>query len=94
MVLTGFKKIPFPHLGSKTWKGEGSGKLLKLGLTLVQEEPKTTSWFAIKMDESTYGIFDAFQHESGRDVHLSGKVAEALVLLKKVQMLFLFRLKK
>jgi quinol monooxygenase YgiN len=52
---------------------------LKSGLALVQEEPKTTVWFAIRMGQSTFGIFDAFSDESGRQAHLSGRVAAALM---------------
>jgi len=52
---------------------------LKSGLALVQEEPETTVWFAIRMGQSTFGIFDAFPDESGRKAHLSGKVAAALM---------------
>jgi len=52
---------------------------LKSGLALVQEEPETTAWFAIRMGQSTFGIFDAFPDESGRKAHLSGKVAAALM---------------
>ena len=49
------------------------------GLPLVQAETGTTAWFALKLGPSTYGIFDAFADEAGRDAHLSGKVAEALM---------------
>ena len=52
---------------------------LKSGLALVQEEPETTAWFAIRMGPSTFGIFDAFPDESGRKAHLNGKVAAALM---------------
>ena len=52
---------------------------LNSGLALVQEEPETTAWFAIRMGPSTFGIFDAFPSESGRQAHLDGKVAAALM---------------
>jgi quinol monooxygenase YgiN len=52
---------------------------LKSGLALVEEEPETTVWFAIRMGQSTFGIFDAFPDESGRKAHLTGKVAAALM---------------
>jgi hypothetical protein len=45
---------------------------------VVQEEPATTAWFAIRLGPSTFGIFDAFPDESGRQAHLSGCVAAAL----------------
>lgn len=49
------------------------------GLELVQEEPDTRTWYAVKMGPSSYGIFDTFADEPGRDAHLSGKVAQALM---------------
>ena len=52
---------------------------LRGGLSIVQEEPATTAWFAIRMGPSTFGIFDAFPDEAGRQAHLSGRVAEALM---------------
>ena len=51
---------------------------LQQGLSLVQEEPDTVRWFALRLGPSTFGIFDAFAADSGRQAHLSGKVAEAL----------------
>ena len=52
---------------------------LNQGLSLVMEEPETTAWFAIQLDDSTFGIFDVFPDESGREAHLSGQVAAALM---------------
>ncbi len=52
---------------------------LKGGLALVQQEPDTKTWYAFKLGPSTYGIFDTFEDEAGRQAHLSGKVAEALM---------------
>jgi quinol monooxygenase YgiN len=49
------------------------------GLPLVEEEPGTVAWFGLKLGPSTFGIFDAFADESGRDAHLNGKVAAALM---------------
>lgn len=51
---------------------------LQQGLSLVQEEPKTVRWFGIRFGPSSFGIFDAFPDESGREAHLSGQVAAAL----------------
>ena len=51
---------------------------LRGGLSLVQEEPATTAWFAIRLGPSTFGIFDAFPDEAGRQAHLTGQVAAAL----------------
>lgn len=52
---------------------------LDAGLPMVNEEPKTTAWFGIRMGPTTSGIFDVFLDDSGRQAHLSGPVAEALM---------------
>ena len=52
---------------------------LRGGLSVVQGEPATTAWFAIRLGPSTFGIFDAFPDESGRQAHLSGRLAAALM---------------
>jgi len=52
---------------------------LRGGLAVVQEEPATIAWFAIRLGPSTFGIFDAFPDDAGRQAHLSGRVAAALM---------------
>ena len=52
---------------------------LRGGLPIVQEEPATTAWFAIRMGPQTFGIFDAFPDDAGRQAHLTGRVAAALM---------------
>ena len=52
---------------------------LNSGLDLVNDEPLTKTWYAVKFDDSTFGIFDTFDGDEGRDAHLNGKVAEALM---------------
>jgi quinol monooxygenase YgiN len=54
-------------------------QFLKDGLSLVEQEPDTTAWFAVRLGPSTFGIFDVFPDDSGRQAHLSGKVAAALM---------------
>jgi quinol monooxygenase YgiN len=67
------------RLEAKPGKEAEVESFLQSGLAIVQQEPDTTVWFAIRMGQSTYGIFDAFPDESGRQAHLSGKVAAALM---------------
>jgi len=67
------------RLEAKPGKETEVENFLKSGLALVEDEPETTVWFAIRMGQSTFGIFDAFPGESGRKAHLSGKVAAALM---------------
>jgi quinol monooxygenase YgiN len=53
-------------------------RFLRSGLAIVEEEPATTVWFGIRLGPTTFGIFDAFPDEAGRQAHLSGRVAAAL----------------
>lgn len=69
----------FVRLEAKPGKEKAVESFLLGGLTLVEEEPATTAWFAIRLGPSTFGIFDAFPDEAGRQAHLSGKVAAALM---------------
>lgn len=67
------------RLEAKPGKEAGVESFLNSALPLVQDEPDTTAWFAVRMGPSTFGIFDAFPDESGRQAHLSGKLASALM---------------
>lgn len=67
------------RIEAKPGKEADVESFLEGGLSLVDEEPDTIAWFAIRLGPSTYGIFDVFPDDSGRDAHLSGKVAEALM---------------
>src|SRR5512132_3704889 len=67
------------RLEAKPGKEAEVEDFLRAGLPLVQEEPATIAWFGIRLGPSTFGIFDAFPDESGRQAHLSGKVAAALM---------------
>lgn len=67
------------RLEAKPGKEKEVENFLMGGLPLVQEEPDTTAWFGIRLGPSIFGIFDAFPHEAGRQAHLSGKVAAALM---------------
>lgn len=64
---------------SKEAKTTDVENFLNVGKQLVGDEPKTLSWCAIKIDATTYAIFDTFADDSGRDTHLTGKVAAALM---------------
>jgi quinol monooxygenase YgiN len=66
-------------LEAKPGKENELEKFLTGALPIVQSEPATIAWFAIKMGPSKFGIFDAFPDEKGRQAHLSGKVAAALM---------------
>ena len=66
-------------LEAKPGKEKAVEEFLRGGLSIVEGEPDTITWYAIKMGPSTYGIFDTFQDEKGRQAHLSGEVAKALM---------------
>ena len=66
------------RLEAKPGKETEVESFLRNGLPIVQQEPATTAWFAIRLGPSTFGIFDAFPDDAGRQAHLSGKVAAAL----------------
>ena len=67
------------RLEAKSGKEAEVEAFLRGGLAIVQEEPATMAWFAIRMGPSTFGIFDAFPDEAGRNAHLAGRVAAALM---------------
>lgn len=69
----------FVRLVAKPGKESAVENFLLNGLPLVMEEPATTAWFGIRLGPTTFGIFDAFPDDAGRQAHLSGKVAAALM---------------
>lgn len=52
---------------------------LKSALPLAEAEPGTIRWYAIKIAPDTFGVFDTFADEAGRDAHLGGEIAKALM---------------
>ncbi len=52
---------------------------LRGALPLAEGEPATRTWYAWKIDGRTFGVFDTFDDEAGRDAHLSGEIAKALM---------------
>jgi quinol monooxygenase YgiN len=66
-------------LKAKSGKEAEVEQFLKSALPLANQETATVVWFALRLDASTFGIFDAFPNETGRDAHLSGPIAAALM---------------
>jgi len=66
-------------LKAKPGKEKELEEFLKGALPLANREPDTTVWFALRLDASTFGIFDAFADDRGRQAHLSGAIAAALL---------------
>ena len=67
------------RLEAKAGKENEVEQFLRSGLGIVQEEPATITWYALRLGPSTFGIFDTFPDNSGRQAHLSGRVAAALM---------------
>jgi len=66
------------RLEAKKGKEMEVEKFLRNGLSIVEREPATTTWYAIRFGPSSFGIFDTFPDNKGREAHLSGEVAKAL----------------
>ncbi|GAB6841772.1 antibiotic biosynthesis monooxygenase [Methylorubrum rhodinum] len=66
-------------LNAKPGKEAAVEAFLRASQPVVQDEPGTVAWFGLRMGPSTFAIFDAFPDEEGRQAHLSGRVAAALM---------------
>ncbi len=66
------------RLQARPGKEAAVADFLHEALEQVNREDSTRVWFAIRLDVSTFGIFDAFEDELGRQSHLAGEVAAAL----------------
>ncbi len=69
----------FVRLEAKPGQEAAVADFLAGALPLANAETGTTAWFALKFGPSTFGVFDAFEDESGRDAHLNGPIAAALM---------------
>ena len=65
-------------LEAKPEKGADLGRFLENGRALAVAEEGTVTWYAFKASETTYGIFDTFEDEDGRQAHLNGEIPKAL----------------
>jgi quinol monooxygenase YgiN len=67
------------RLEAKPGKEAEVEQFLKSGLAVVQTESATITWYAIRLSATTFGIFDTFPDTAGRDTHLNGRLAAALM---------------
>jgi quinol monooxygenase YgiN len=67
------------RLEAKPGQEAAVARFLEGGLPIVEQEPATISWYAIKLGPSTFGIFDTFPDDQGREAHLAGRLAAALM---------------
>ena len=74
-----YKTALFARLGAKPGKESELEKFLEVGLSLANQETTTPIWFALRLGPTNFGIFDAFADESGRQAHLNGPIAKALM---------------
>jgi quinol monooxygenase YgiN len=65
-------------LEAKPGKGEALASFLRQGQALAAQESGTVTWYAFRLSETTYGIFDTFENEEGRQAHLGGQIPAAL----------------
>jgi quinol monooxygenase YgiN len=65
-------------LEAKPGKGEELADFLRQGRELAVAESGTVTWYAFKLSDTTYGIFDTFEDEAGREAHLNGQIPAAL----------------
>ena len=68
-------------LDAKPDKGAELGAFLQSGRALAAAEIGTISWYAFKVSDTQYGIFDSFETEDGRQAHLNGEIPTALGLV-------------
>jgi quinol monooxygenase YgiN len=69
----------FVRLEAKPGKEQEVAAFLKQGLEMAHQEPTTPLWFALRLGPSTFAVFDSFLDESGRQAHLDGPIAKALM---------------
>jgi quinol monooxygenase YgiN len=65
-------------LEAKPGKGDELGAFLRAGRELAVAETGTVTWYAFKISDTAYGIFDTFKTGDARDAHLSGQIPQAL----------------
>ena len=65
-------------LEAKPGKGDELAAFLQQGRELAVAESGTVTWYAFKLSDTTYGIFDTFADETGRQAHLNGQIPAAL----------------
>ena len=69
----------FARLEAKPGKEEDVVAFLKQGLQLANQETTTPLWFALRLGPTTFAVFDSFHDEAGRQAHLNGAIAKALM---------------
>ena len=64
---------------AKPGKEEEVAKFLEVALEMARKEPTTVTWYALRLSRNTFGVFDTFHNEDGRQKHLNGPIGQALM---------------
>jgi quinol monooxygenase YgiN len=73
------KQAIWVMLKAKPGKEADVEAFLKQGATMSHNEPQTVTWYGLKIAPGMYGVFDTFNDEAGRDAHMNGEIAKALM---------------
>jgi quinol monooxygenase YgiN len=69
----------FARFEAKPGKEEAVAKFLEMALDMAKKEPTTINWYALRLSPTTFGVFDTFNNEDGRQKHLNGPIGQALM---------------
>lgn len=73
------KQAIWVMLKAKPGKEADVEAFLKQGADMSNDEPETITWYGVKIAPGMYGVFDTFDDEAGRDAHMNGEIAKALM---------------
>lgn len=73
------KQAIWVMLKAKPGKEQEVEAILAQGAQMSNDEPQTVTWYGVKMGPGMYGVFDTFDDEAGRDAHMNGEIAKALM---------------
>jgi quinol monooxygenase YgiN len=73
------KQALWVMLKAKAGKEAEVEAFLKQGATMSRNEPLTVTWYGVKIAPGMFGVFDTFDDEKGRDAHMNGDIAKALM---------------
>jgi len=68
-------------LRAKEGKELELSNFLNEAVNLARREEKTITWYSFRINHSTFGVFDTFENESGREAHLQGSIASGIMKL-------------
>jgi quinol monooxygenase YgiN len=79
MEMSMIKLAFLAQFEAKPGKEEAVAKFLETALEMAKKEPTTINWYALRLSQSTFGVFDTFNDEAGRQKHLNGPIGQALM---------------